>query len=140
MSDKIRILIADDHTIFRSGLNLLLSSEVDLEVVGEAKDGMAAVEMAASLHPDVVLMDVGMPGLNGLDATRQIRARLPEVNILVLTMHRSDEYFFQMLEAGAAGYLLKGAETNELINAVRAVARGDVFLYPSMARRLVQEY
>jgi len=140
MSDKIRILIADDHTIFRSGLNLLLSSEVDLEVVGEAKDGTAAVEMAASLHPDVVLMDVGMPGLNGLDATRQIRARLPEVNILVLTMHRSDEYFFQMLEAGAAGYLLKGAETNELINAVRAVARGDVFLYPSMARRLVQEY
>ena len=140
MSDKIRILIADDHTIFRSGLNLLLSSEVDLEVVGEAKDGTAAVEMAASLHPDVVLMDVGMPGLNGLDATRQIRARLPEVNILVLTMHRSDEYFFQMLEAGAAGYLLKGAETNELINAVRAVARGDVFLYPSMAWRLVQEY
>jgi two-component system response regulator NreC len=140
MSDKIRVLIADDHTIFRSGLNLLLSSEVDLEVVGEAKDGTAAVEMAASLHPNVVLMDVGMPGLNGLDATRQIRARLPEVNVLVLTMHRSDEYFFQMLEAGAAGYILKGAETNELINAVRAVARGDVFLYPSMARRLVQEY
>jgi two-component system response regulator NreC len=140
MSDKIRVLIADDHTIFRSGLNLLLSSEVDLEVVGEAKDGTAAVEMAASLHPNVVLMDVGMPGLNGLDATRQIRARLPEVNVLVLTMHRSDEYFFQMLEAGAAGYILKGAETNELISAVRAVARGDVFLYPSMARRLVQEY
>lgn len=140
MSDKIRVLIADDHTIFRSGLNLLLSSEVDLEVVGEAKDGTAAVEMAASLHPNVVLMDVGMPGLNGLDATRQIRARLPDVNVLVLTMHRSDEYFFQMLEAGAAGYILKGAETNELINAVRAVARGDVFLYPSMARRLVQEY
>jgi two-component system response regulator NreC len=140
MSDKIRVLIADDHTIFRSGLNLLLSSEVDLEVVGEAKDGTAAVEMAASLHPNVVLMDVGMPGLNGLDATRQIRARLPEVNVLVLTMHRSDEYFFQMLEAGAAGYILKGAETDELINAVRAVARGDVFLYPSMARRLVQEY
>ena len=140
MSDKIRVLIADDHTIFRSGLNLLLSSEVDLEVVGEAKDGTAAVEMAASLHPNVVLMDVGMPGLNGLDATRQIRARLPEVNVLVLTMHRSDEYFFQMLEAGAAGYILMGAETNELISAVRAVARGDVFLYPSMARRLVQEY
>ena len=140
MPKKIKVLIADDHTIFRSGLNLLLSSEPDLEVVGEANDGEAAVEMASRLSPTVVLMDIGMPGLNGLEATHKIRAEQPDVNVLVLTMHRSDEYFFQMLEAGAAGYILKAAETEELINAVRAVARGDVYLYPSMARRLVTEY
>lgn len=140
MAKKIKVLIADDHTIFRSGLNLLLSSEPDLEVVGEAKDGEAAVEMASRLLPTVVLMDIGMPGLSGLEATRKIRAEHPDVSVLVLTMHRSDEYFFQMLEAGAAGYILKGAETEELINAVRVVARSDVYLYPTMARRLVTEY
>jgi len=140
MPKPIRVLIADDHTIVRSGLNLLLSSEPDIEVVGEATDGAVTVEMAEKLRPDVVLMDIGMPVLNGIEATRQIKQRLPEANILVLTMHRSDEYFFQMLEAGASGYVLKAAETSELINAVRAVARGDVFLYPSMARRLVQQY
>jgi two-component system response regulator NreC len=136
----IRVLIADDHTIVRSGLNMLLSSEADIEVVGEATDGAVAVEMAKEMHPDIVLMDIGMPGLNGYEATRLIRRTVPDVKILVLTMHRSDEYFFQMLEAGASGYILKGAETIDLINAVRSVARGDVFIYPSMARRLLQQY
>lgn len=140
MTDLIRVLIADDHTIVRSGLSLLLASESDIGVVGEAKDGAAAVEMTAQLNPHVVLMDIGMPALNGFEATRQIKREMPEVNILVLTMHRSDEYFFQMLEAGASGYVLKGAETSELISAVRAVSKGEVFLYPTMARRLVQEY
>ncbi len=140
MPDPIAVLIADDHTIVRSGLNLLLSSEPDLQVVGEASDGAAAVEMAEQLRPHVVLMDIGMPGVNGVEATRQIKQRVPECNILVLTMHRSDEYFFEMLNAGASGYILKGAETSELIQAVRAVARGDVFLYPSMARGLVRQY
>lgn len=140
MTERIRVLIADDHTIVRSGLSLLLASESDIEVVGEAKDGAAAVEMTAQLNPHVVLMDIGMPALNGFEATSQIKREMPEVNILVLTMHRSDEYFFQMLEAGASGYVLKGAETSELISAVRAVSKGEVFLYPTMARRLVQEY
>jgi two-component system response regulator NreC len=139
-TDSITVLIVDDHTIFRSGLQLLLSAESDIEVVGEAQDGASAVEMATSLRPDVVLMDIGMPGMNGFEATRTIKEEISDVNILVLTMHRSDEYFFQMLEAGASGYVLKGAQTDELINAVRAVARGDVFLYPSMAGRLVQQY
>ncbi len=140
MAESIRVLIADDHTIFRSGLNLLLSSEPNIEVVGEAADGASVVEMAETLRPDLVLMDIAMPGLNGFEATRKIMEHNPETKVLVLTMHRSDEYFFQMLEAGASGYILKGAETSELFNAVRSVARGDVFLYPTMARRLVQQF
>jgi two-component system response regulator NreC len=140
MSESIKVIIADDHTIFRSGLNLLLSSESDIDVVGEAMDGDSAVKLATELKPDVVLMDISMPELNGFQATQLIKERIPEVSVLVLTMHRSEEYFFQMLEAGASGYILKGAETTELINAVRSVAHGGVFLYPTMARRLVQQF
>jgi two-component system response regulator NreC len=140
MSELIKVLIADDHTIFRSGLNLLLSSESDIDVIGEAMDGDSAVKLATTLKPDVVLMDISMPELNGFQATQLIKERIPEVSVLVLTMHRSEEYFFQMLEAGASGYILKGAETTELINAVRSVAHGGVFLYPTMARRLVQQF
>jgi two-component system response regulator NreC len=140
MPENIRVLIADDHTIVRSGLHLLLESEPDIEIVGEAIDGMLAVKMAEELLPDVVLMDIGMPELNGIEATRQIKGSVPNVVILILTMHRSDEYFFQALEAGASGYVLKGAETTDLITAVRSVARGDVFLYPSVARQLVKQY
>ena len=140
MSDKVRVLIADDHTIVRSGVRLLLQAEPDIEVVGEALNGDEAVALAASLRPDVVLMDIAMPGMGGLEATRQIKARFPEMHVLVLTMHRSDEYFFEMLKAGASGYVLKGAETNELIGAIRAVARGEVFLYPTMAKQLLQDY
>ncbi len=140
MSETIRVLIADDHTIVRSGLHLLLESEPDIEVVDEATDGVSAVKLAEDLLPDVVLMDIGMPELNGIEATRQIKTSRPDTFILILTMHRSDEYFFQALEAGASGYVLKGAETTDLLNAVRSVARGDVFLYPSVARKLVQQY
>jgi two-component system response regulator NreC len=140
MPEQIRVIIADDHTIFRSGLNMLLSSEPDINVIGEAEDGQTAIQLAKELNPDVILMDIGMPELNGIEATERIKLETPDINILVLTMHRSDEYFFKMLEAGASGYILKGAETSELINAVRSVAKGEVFLYPSMAGRLVKEY
>jgi two-component system response regulator NreC len=140
MADPIRVLIADDHTIFRSGLNMLLSTQDDIQVVGEATDGVECLQAAERLSPDVVLMDIGMPNLNGIEATRRLLERVPNAQVLVLTMHRSDEYFFQMLEAGASGYILKGAETDELIDAVRTVARGEVFLYPSLAGKLVQEY
>ncbi|MFV1859609.1 MAG: response regulator [Anaerolineales bacterium] len=140
MPKRIRVLIADDHTIVRSGLHLLLELETDIDVVGEATDGVLAVSLAKELLPDIVLMDIGMPELNGIEATRQIKESAANVAILILTMHRSDEYFFRALEAGASGYVLKGAESAELIQAIRAVASGDVFLYPSVARQLVQQY
>lgn len=140
MADLIRVLIADDHTIVRSGVRLLLAAEPDIEVVGEALNGREAVTQAESLQPDVILMDITMPEMDGLEATRQIKSRYPDIHVLVLTMHRSDEYFFEMLQAGASGYVLKGAETSELINAVRVVSRDEVFLYPTMAQKLVQGY
>jgi two-component system, NarL family, response regulator NreC len=136
----IRILIADDHTIVRSGVRLLLEAEPDIEVVGEALEGNQAIDLAASLQPDVILMDIAMPGMDGLEATRMIKTSFPEIQVLVLTMHRSDEYFFQILEAGASGYLLKGADTSDLVKAVRFVHRGEVFLYPTMAQKLLREF
>ncbi len=140
MSDSIRVLVADDHTIVRSGVRLLLEAEPGIDVVGEALDGREAIEKAAALKPDVILMDISMPEIDGLEATRQIKNRWPEINILVLTMHRTDDYFFEMLKAGASGYVLKGAETEELIQAVRVVGRGEIFLYPTVAGKLVQNY
>ncbi len=136
----IRVLLAEDHTIVREGLRLLLESQPDITVVGEAGSGREAVSLAQQHHPDVVIMDLHMPDLNGLEATRLIRDLLPDVQVLVLTMYESDEYFFQAIEAGAAGYVLKKAATDDLVRAVRAVAQGDAFLYPSMARRLLEDY
>jgi two-component system response regulator NreC len=140
MSDLIRVLIADDHVIVRSGVRLLLDAEADIEVVGEALDGSEAIALAKTLQPDVILMDISMPAIDGLEATRRIRASWPEINVLILTMHRSDEYFFEALKADASGYVLKAAETSELIRAVRIVSQGEVFLYPTMARKLVRGY
>lgn len=138
--EPIRIIIADDHTIVRSGIRLLLENEPDIEVVGEALDGAQAVELVSRLQPDVVLMDVTMPVMDGLEATCRIKADFPHVQVLILTMHRSEEYFFEMLKAGASGYLLKAADTSDLVKAIRVVHRGDAFLYPSMAKKLLQEY
>ena len=140
MSELIRVLIADDHTIVRSGVRLLLEAEADMEVVGEALDGREALNLAESLQPDVVLMDITMPEMDGLEATREIKTSFPQIKVLVLTMHRSDEYFFEMLKAGASGYILKGAKTSELINAVRVVQQGEIFLYPTMTQKLVNGY
>lgn len=140
MPQTIRVLIVDDHTIVRAGIRLLLQAEPDIEVVGEAGDGQGAVAQTEASHPNVVLMDVAMPGISGLEATRQIKHRWPQVQVLALTMHRSDDYFFRMLEAGASGYVLKGADPGDLITAVRTVHRGEVFLYPSMAKKLVSDY
>lgn len=140
MAETIRVLIADDHTIVRAGVRMLLESEPDMVVVGEALTGDEAVLLADELRPTVILMDIAMPTLNGLEATRRIKAALPDTRVLVLTMHRSDEYFFEMLKAGASGYVLKAADTDELLTAIRVVARGETFLLPTMAKKLVQDY
>ena len=140
MAAKIRVLIADDHTIVRSGVHLLLEGEADIEVVGEALNGLEALAQAENLQPDVILMDISMPERDGRKAPRQVKLRWPAINVLMLTMHRSDEYFFEALKAGASGYILKAADTDELVNAVRVVGQGEVFLYPSMAKKLLDDY
>ncbi len=137
---KIRVMIADDHVIVREGLRVLLESQPDIEVVGEATNGEDAVKKAREAKPDIILMDITMPVMNGLEATHQIKQSNPEIRILALTMHEGDEYFFKVLEAGASGYFVKGGSSNELVAAIRAVQRGDVFLYPTMAKKLLSDY
>ena len=139
-SPIIRVLLAEDHTIVRKGLRALLADEPEIEVVGEAEDGREAVQMAQQLLPDVVLMDLSMPGLNGLEATRQIKRWVPEVKVLVLTRHANEEYVFQILRAGASGYVLKKAAPAELISAIRAVYRGESFLSPAISKTVIEEY
>lgn len=136
----IRVLLADDHDILREGLKALLSMQGEMEIVGEAYTGREAVELAERLKPDVVLLDVSMPELDGLEACRRIRAHAPQAQVLILTMHEREDYLRQALEAGAAGYLVKRTAAAELRLAVRAVAHGDTFLSPSMARTLVRNY
>ena len=130
MARPIRILIADDHPLFRAGLRALLDSVADTEVVGEAETGEEAVEVALSLVPDVVVMDINMPGLNGIDATRRIVDQSDQVNVLVMTMHDDDEAVFAAIRAGAHGYQLKGAAQNETLRAIRSVANGEAIFGP----------
>ena len=137
---KIRVLICDDHTILREGIRLLLNSQPDIEVVAEAVDGREAVDKARQVKPDIILMDIAMPLLNGLEATKQIRRDNPNARVLVLTMYESDEYVSQMLEAGAAGYVLKKVAGSELVYAIHSVYNGEAFLYPSITKRLVEDY
>jgi len=136
MSEPIRILIADDHPLFRTGLRSLLESVPDTEVVGEAASGTEAVELARTLTPDVVVMDLNMPDLNGIEATRQIVQDTKDVHVLVMTMYEDDESVFAALRAGARGYQLKGAVQTETLRAIRAVANGEAILGPAIAARL----
>lgn len=140
MSEIIRVLLADDHAILRSGLIHMLGAESDIEVIGEADNGREAVQKVQELHPDIVLMDIGMPVMNGMEATKQIKKRSEDVKVLVLTMHDNEEYLFQVLQAGASGYVLKKAADSDLVNAIHVVARGDCFLYPSAAKMVVEDY
>jgi two-component system response regulator NreC len=138
--NKISVLLVDDHTIVRKGLRSLLDAEADIQVIGEAEDGREAVEQVGRLRPQVVVMDITMPGLNGLEATRQITERLPQVQVVVLTMHTAEEYIFQILRAGASGYVVKRAAPSELISAVRAAYRGESFLGPAVSKTVIEEY
>ena len=138
--DKIRIVLADDHAILREGIRALLEDQPDMTVVGEAADGRTAVEFAREHKPDVIVMDIGMPLLNGLEATRQIKRDYPDVNVLVLTMHDNEEYVSQLLGAGASGYVLKRAASAELVTAIRAVAQGQSYLSPAVTKLLIEGY
>jgi len=137
---KIRILLADDHVLVRQGTRELLEREEDMQVVAEAGDGEEAVRLAASKHPDVAIMDISMPRLNGIEATAQIKTRNPATAVLVLTAYDDDQYIFALLEAGAAGYLLKDVQASELIKAVRAVYAGESVLHPTIARKVINRF
>jgi len=137
---RIRVLIADDHRLFRLGLRQACESADDLEVVGEASDGREAVEMVRRFHPDVVLMDVNMPDLDGVEATRRIVAFDPSVRIVMLTIYRQDRYVFEAIKAGARGYLLKDVDEHELLDAIRAVHRGEALINPALATRVLEEF
>src|SRR2546425_3392459 len=135
--DPLRVLIADDHPLFRNGIRALLSSVQDMEVAGVATKGEEAVALATSLQPDVILMDLQMPGINGIEATRQILHTSPHIRILVVTMFEDDHSVFTALRAGARGYVLKDADEDEILRAIRAVGRGEAIFSPTIAQRLI---
>ncbi|HSG43380.1 MAG TPA: response regulator transcription factor [Anaerolineales bacterium] len=135
-----RLLLVDDHAVVRSGLKMLFENEKDIEIVGEADTASGALEEARRVKPDVILMDIGLPDMSGIDATREIKKQVSDVAIVALTIHEDEEYFFKMLEAGASGYVPKRAAPEELLTAIRAAANGQVYLYPSLAKLLVRDY
>lgn len=138
--EKIKVLLVDDHTVVRQGLRVLLEAEQDITIVGEAETGRQAVQLARKLSPDVIVMDIAMPNLNGLEATRQILKETPAAKVLVLSSYADDEYVHQLTEAGAAGYLLKQTAATELIKAIREARKGNAFFSPSISKRLLDHY
>ena len=138
--DKIRILVVDDHAVLRDGIRALLAVHDDLEIVGEASEGKEAIDKAQKLTPDVVVMDIAMAGLDGLEATRRIMKKNPRTKVIILTQHNNKEYTLSAIKAGAAGFIPKRALGSELVSAIRAVKEGDSFLYPSAATALIQDY
>ena len=136
----IRVVVVDDHTLIRQGIVGLLASQPDIEVVGEAGSAADAITTAATLQPDVVLMDVSMPGGSGLGATKVIRFENPAVRVLILTIHDREDYLYEALRAGASGYVLKGADIQDLLQAVRSASRGEVYLYPGATKALIEDY
>lgn len=137
--EKIRVLLAEDHVVVREGTRELIQREQDMEVVGEAGDGEQAIELAATLRPDVVIMDIAMPKVNGIEATKRIKELYPTTAVLILTAYDNEQYIFALLEAGAAGYLLKNVRRSELIDAVRAVRAGESVLHPVVTRKVLEQ-
>ncbi|MBI2874722.1 MAG: response regulator transcription factor [Firmicutes bacterium] len=136
----ITVAIADDHTLFRRGLRYLLEAQPDMDVIGEAADGESCLKMLEARRPSVLLMDIAMPGLDGISATKVIAGRWPEIQVVGLTMYENEHYFFRLLEAGASSYLLKGADPEDLLQAVRMAFKGETYLDPSLARLLVSDF
>ena len=135
-----KLLLVDDHAVVRSGLKMLLENERDVEIIGEAGNATEAIAVAVRLKPNVILMDIGLPDMSGIEATRVIKQQCPNAAVVALTIHEDEEYFFQMLDAGATGYVPKRAAPDELLTAIRAAAIGEVYLYPSLAKLLVRDY
>lgn len=140
LSKKIRVLLADDHSILRKGVRMLIDSQADMEVVGEAKTGREAIEEARKLKPDIVVMDISMPELNGIEATRQICDEMTHTKVVALSMHKDSVYVREILRAGARGYLLKESEDDDLVKAIRSVHRGEAFLSPAISGAVLTDY
>ncbi|MGH7231088.1 MAG: response regulator [Nitrospiraceae bacterium] len=138
--ERIRVLIADDHRVVREGLSAILKSKENIEVVGEAQDGQEAVEKARSLVPDVVLMDVSMPRMGGVEATRVIKRELPHIGIVALTMYEEQQYIFDLVRAGATGYLLKDTDSSQIVKAIQSIYRGESLIHPSVASKILAEF
>jgi two-component system response regulator NreC len=137
---KIHLFLVDDHEVVRTGLRMLLSNEEDVLIVGEAGTARDALEAVGKVKPDVVLMDIGLPDMSGIEATQKIKSLYPNVAVVALTIHEDEEYFFRMLDAGASGYVPKRAAPEELLTAIRSASKGEIYLYPSMAKLLVKDY
>lgn len=135
-----RLLLVDDHAVVRSGLRMLLENEPDMQIIGEAGSASEALQAVERLQPDVILLDIGLPDISGIEVARQVKQRSPATAIVALTIHEDEEYFFKMLEAGAVGYVPKRAAPEELIQAIQAAASGEVYLYPSLAKLLVKDF
>ncbi|MBM4125620.1 MAG: response regulator transcription factor, partial [Nitrospira sp.] len=138
--EPIKVLIADDHRVVREGLAAILKTKENIEVVGEAQDGQEAVEKARSLLPDVILMDVSMPRMGGVEATRIIKREFPHIGIIALTMYEEQQYIFDLVRAGATGYLLKDTDSSQIVAAIRAVYRGESLIHPSVASKILAEF
>ncbi len=137
---KIHLLLIDDHAVVRGGLRMLLENEDDMEIIGEASSGLAALQLAAQLAPDVVIMDISLPDISGIEATRRLKETHPQIGVVALTIHEDQQYFFEMLKVGASAYVPKRAAPDDLLTAIRTVARGNVYIFPSLANLLVEDF
>ncbi len=137
---EIKLLLVDDHQVVRTGLRMLLESQPEMKIVGEADSGLDSLEMARTISPDIVIMDITLPDISGIEATRRLKQINPKIAVIALTIHEDEQYFFEMLQAGASGYVPKRAAPDDLINAIWAVFRGEVYIYPTLAKHLVSDF
>jgi two-component system response regulator NreC len=137
---EINLLLVDDHQVVRTGLRMLLEGQPDMKIIGEAESGLQALEKARELSPDVIVMDITLPDISGIEATKRIKELFPEISVVALTIHEDEQYFFEMLQAGASGYVPKRAAPEDLITSIRAASVGEIYIYPSLAKALVADY